>query len=182
MGTLIRVFPCMWRFACSKVVRTTSRDFAPKDNSDLNSVTLHGKAIIHLTPNPVRIRMLQAELLNRENRGCCSFFFWPGPRDPNFFSRAALVGGRFWGSFLEADFALRRALFTAGHPSRPLISPFAEQNLASRARIPVKFARRRARFGGPKWPSGERKSARIKFEPVKAATPPVFHNVRINYI
>jgi hypothetical protein len=81
-------FLYVWRFTCAKVVRTTLRDFAPKDSPDLKSVTIRGKALTALTDRHVRTRMLQAELLNRENRGCCSFFFWPDPRDPNFFSRS----------------------------------------------------------------------------------------------
>jgi hypothetical protein len=143
---LFGAYRYMWRFACVKVVRTTSHHFAPKIEPELNTVTIRCNALTCLTSNPLRTRMLQAELLNRENRGCCSFFFWPDPRDPNFFARAALAGGRFWGSFLEPDFALRRALFAVGHPSRPLISPFDEQNLALRTPIPVKFARDRVRF------------------------------------
>jgi hypothetical protein len=181
MDTLIGAFPYMWRFACTKVVRTTSRDFAPKDTPDLNSVTLHGKALTTLTCRNVRLRMLQAELLNRENRGCCSFFFWPGPRDPNFFSRAAPAGGHFWGSFLEPDFAPRRTLFAVGHTSRPRSRPSSSKisRCAPRSRRNSLDVGRD--FGGSKWPSGARKPARIKFEPAKAATPPVFHNVRFNH-
>jgi hypothetical protein len=99
MGMLFGAYPHMWRFACTKVVRTTSHHFASKYSPSLNSVTLHGKALTWFTSGSVRTRMLQAELLNRENRGCCSFFFWPGPRDPNFFSGSenleAIFGDHF---------------------------------------------------------------------------------------
>jgi hypothetical protein len=99
MDTLIGASQLMWRFACAKVVRTTLRDLASKDTPDLNPVIIRGKALTHLTARPVRTRMLQAELLNRENRGCCSFFFWLGPRDPNFFRGSENLGVVFGGHF-----------------------------------------------------------------------------------
>ena len=99
MGTLIRAFLSIWRFARIKVVRTTSHHFTPKVTPELNIVTFLSKTLTCLTSMSVRLRMLQAELLNRENRGCCSFFFWLGPRDPNFFRGSENLGVVFGGHF-----------------------------------------------------------------------------------